>query len=203
MDLLEGHANWLVRFREKNRVKKILRLLDVQSTDTVVDVGCHTGNISRWIVQKCQNLIGIDLDPLCLKEAQKNLPYKNVRLIQSSIENIDLNDEISHKTLCAETLEHIENPQRGLEELLRITKPGGKIIIGVPNETMIQAIKRTLHQLGIAKMLGNLSPGLSPGHLHFFGKQKLIEIIGNRAKISYLKYSFPTYTYVFCVLEKE
>lgn len=46
-------------------------------------------------------------------------------------EDLPLNDETADVVICSNALDHVDNPWKGLSELARITKVGGKIIIEV------------------------------------------------------------------------
>ncbi len=52
--------------------------------------------------------------------------------IYSEIDNIPVNDDAYDFILCTEVFEHIPEPIKAMKELVRICKPGGKILITAP-----------------------------------------------------------------------
>jgi ubiquinone/menaquinone biosynthesis C-methylase UbiE len=61
------------------------------------------------------------------------------RLNGVSIQQGDLNGELPFAdrsfdyVTCLEGLEHIENPQQAIREFARVLRPGGKVIVSIPN----------------------------------------------------------------------
>ena len=49
------------------------------------------------------------------------------------IENTGLPDENFDLDICTQVLEHVDNPNAALEEIFRILKPEGHLIISVPH----------------------------------------------------------------------
>ena len=54
--------------------------------------------------------------------------------IVSEITSIPVEDSSFDSALCTDVLEHVPNPNATIQELRRIVKPGGKIIITVPTQ---------------------------------------------------------------------
>lgn len=76
-------------------VEKMLELVDVKRTDTVVDLGCGDGRIVVTAAQKfgCKS-IGYDLDKECLRLARENVKQNDLKermqIIEEDIFNVDL-----------------------------------------------------------------------------------------------------------------
>lgn len=90
--------------------KTVMSLKDHQ---VKVDIGCGL-NKQRDIGLDIKRLPGVDV----VADVSKNLPFKDNTI-----------DEI----FCSHTIEHIENPIKLIEEIWRITKPKGKVVIKVPH----------------------------------------------------------------------
>ena len=52
--------------------------------------------------------------------------------IIGDIHNLPFDDDTQEAILCLAVLEHVENPIKGMEELHRVLKPGGKLLVYVP-----------------------------------------------------------------------
>lgn len=119
----ENHAwsmNSIVSsFLEKNR------------TNIIVDVGCGNGFFSE---NYCLNNVvyGIDISGIMLRHAKN----KGLHPIQSDALSMPLISDFSDMTLCISAIQLFNKEQdvnQCLEELIRITKPGGTIILATIN----------------------------------------------------------------------
>lgn len=63
-----------------------------------------------------------------------NFHYRDPRLhfLSAWSDDLPLRDELLDVTICAGVLEHIADPDGTVDELLRVTKPGGLVILQVP-----------------------------------------------------------------------
>ena len=95
---------------------------------TVVDVGCGNGRIGRLIAPMCENYIGCDLSE-SVYAFPSYLKTKNISLVSASGTDLPLKDESTDVAICWGVLHHMDLPLKGLEELMRVTKPGGEILI--------------------------------------------------------------------------
>ncbi|MDA9689864.1 class I SAM-dependent methyltransferase [Betaproteobacteria bacterium] len=95
---------------------------------TIADVGCGNGRIGRLIAPLSENYIGLDLSQ-SVYAFPGYLMSKNITLVRASGTDLPLVENLSDITLCWGVLHHMDKPMEGLEELIRVTKPGGTILI--------------------------------------------------------------------------
>lgn len=98
------------------------------SDKTVVDVGCGNGRIGRLVAPLAKNYYGLDLSE-SVYAFPKYLESKNITLVRASGTDLPLNNGIADVTICWGVLHHMNEPMKGLNELVRVTKPGGSILI--------------------------------------------------------------------------
>jgi 2-polyprenyl-3-methyl-5-hydroxy-6-metoxy-1,4-benzoquinol methylase len=112
--------NEMREFIESN-VKNTIDSLELENK-IVVDIGL-TGHVKDALINKNINFETIDIvsnnNPTYICDITKN----NSKII---------NDDRFDVTICTEVLEHTNNPILAIEELKRITKKGGYIIISTP-----------------------------------------------------------------------
>ncbi len=111
----------------------IERAANLTAGDRIVDCGAGTGELARELrgmfEPKGIVVIGIEYS----EEARRlALERKGTQLLSGSILDLPLRDETSMVTIALDVLEHVENDHLAFSELLRITAPGGIIIINVP-----------------------------------------------------------------------
>ena len=103
----------------------------------VLDAGCGDGiNLSflarladarRWPTQ----LIAADYSTLRITRARNQ---RASGLIQTSLTALGVHDASIDVVLCNQVLEHVPDCQAALREVRRVLRPGGLLLVGVPNE---------------------------------------------------------------------
>lgn len=119
----------------KRRAKKIIKGLDLKKGDKIIDVGCGDG-FYLYILSHLPiktNLLGYDYDKIVLANAKKNLGPKKIRLVNGSATKIPFKNDSFDKAIMTEVLEHIDDDKKALFEVNRILKPGGTLLLTVPN----------------------------------------------------------------------
>ncbi len=97
----------------------------VQPRSTVIDFGCGTGGILKYLA--CARRIGIEINEPSITEACRSGIEVHTSLSDVPSSSCDL--AISHHAL-----EHVPEPRLVIAELHRVLKPGGSLVIVVPCE---------------------------------------------------------------------
>jgi ubiquinone biosynthesis O-methyltransferase len=121
----------------KERQKSVLKSLNLQKKDTVLDAGCGEGFFSIKISKECKKVYGVDIAKTAF---QKNNTKKgNVIFKKMNIERLEFPDEFFDKITCVETIEHVLNPDKVLKECHRVLKKDGIFVISYPfiNKTLM------------------------------------------------------------------
>ncbi|MGH0033766.1 MAG: class I SAM-dependent methyltransferase [Myxococcota bacterium] len=101
----------------------------------VVDIGCGLGHVLELVHQRAPGLqlVGADPSDKCLQFTRERLP--DASLVQISEDHLDpalLGDDFD-TSLMIHSLEHMLSPPDAIRTALSITKPGGHLILAVPN----------------------------------------------------------------------
>lgn len=99
-------------------------------TGKILEVGIGSGaNLEFY--REDMDVTGIDFSPGMLELAQKKLELhnlKNVQLLEMDIENMNFPDNTFHSVLSTCVFCTVPNPEKGLQEIYRVLKPGGRAI---------------------------------------------------------------------------
>lgn len=204
MSVLEDHPNALVRMHERGRKRRILAMGSPKQTDVVVDIGCEQGTVSAALADNCRYLVCVDIDHAMLLGARERIGSGKAAFVVADAQHLPFRDCWADLTLSTHTLEHLPEPRLGLRELVRITKPEGRLIINVPNERMVLMFKRLfLVRLRLGRLFQGINMGLAPGHLWIFSLQLLKEICRGQAIVERSGFNPPFFTNLFVVARPE
>jgi len=109
-----------------------IRYLEINAGDRVCDFGCGTGLVMRDIATNYLDVTVTGVERSVSqwsKAVENNKGIANVKLINEDIMRTNLPDNHFDVTYCRYVLEHNPNPVEVVQEMVRITKPNGKIVI--------------------------------------------------------------------------
>lgn len=102
----------------------------IEPTDVVLECACGTGAISKFIAPVCKKLLATDYSAGMLKQAaRKCRKYPNVLIRKADITDIKCRDDRFDKVVAGNVIHLLPEPEKALQELERVVKPGGLIII--------------------------------------------------------------------------
>lgn len=99
--------------------------------EKILDLGCGEGTRLSWLAEKGRRGVGVDISPTAIKMAQKS--YPQLEFIQADLEKIPLESESFDLVYSAYVLEHLEKPEKVLQEAIRLTKKDGSLVLIAPN----------------------------------------------------------------------
>jgi len=111
------------------RDKPFLSMLRPEQGDNILDVGCGLGYFTDMLSSDGAKCTGIDLDERCIEYCQENMRGK-YRV--ANVTDLPFADNYFNKILCTEVLEHIKENGVVLDEIVRVTKNSGIIVVSTP-----------------------------------------------------------------------
>ncbi len=182
------NKSFIVRFIEEKRVKTVLNFADIQNSDKVIEIGCEGGYLLKKMLF-AQEIIGLDIARNALEDAKRDIKSDKVKLVCADASNVPFEDFYFDKVICSQTLEHLGNPEKVIAEMFRIVKPGGAIIVSVPNERVLIILKKFFVKIGLFNLLfPNLEPRGSSWHIQVFSKRKICQLLKKYFIIQRFKY---------------
>jgi SAM-dependent methyltransferase len=113
-----------------DHVSFIVRAAGNRTAVDLLDVGCGSGTLLGLLKHRGFRALGVDFSA----EAARLADAENgVRVVVGSLEQAGFPDHSFDIVTLFHILEHIANPRQVLAEVSRILKPGGVIVVQVPN----------------------------------------------------------------------
>lgn len=124
-NLFENIVNGKVN---KQLCKEVAELME--EFDRVLECACGTGMITKHIAPRCKEVFATDFSIGMLKQAKKNcMKFSNVKVKKADITELKYKDGSFDKVVAGNVIHLLDEPYKALEELLRVCKKGGKVII--------------------------------------------------------------------------
>ena len=101
----------------------------------VLDAACGEGYGSYLLkTWGASSVDGIDIDQETIEKANALFKSKELKFHCCNVESLPFDDHSFDLIVSFETIEHLSNPEKFLDEVHRVLKPGGVIIISCPND---------------------------------------------------------------------
>lgn len=165
----------------KQRVKLFLQWLELSPHDRVLDGGCGRGfvlNLARAVTES--ELVGVELERDLLAVARRNLIGRGIWFVNGDVCRLPVADSAFDKVILAEVLEHLPDDRAGLEEILRVTRPGGVIAISVPNANyplLWDPVNKVLEALFDTHVARGPFAGIWANHVRLYTVDQLVELV--------------------------
>lgn len=103
-----------------------------ENPKVMLDLGCGTGDMIKKILNHDPDIqvYGLDISPKMVKKASTKFPEGCVKVGDS--EHIPWDDESFDLVVCNSAFHHFPNPTNVLNEINRVLKKDGKLIMGEP-----------------------------------------------------------------------
>jgi ubiquinone/menaquinone biosynthesis C-methylase UbiE len=114
-------------------IKDIVRKLGLSPADHLVDLGCANGLMAAGLAKHCRKIVGVDFSIGELQRAAGNAGRLcNLKFVCGDASHLPLAENSADKVLMYGVAPHLELEffESVLNELFRICKPGGKILVG-------------------------------------------------------------------------
>jgi len=126
-------VEWLVRLIGARHVRFFLR--DLAPAARVLDVGCGRGVLLREIAERGFEAHGVEANAAAARGADARAEVRIAPRLADAGYPAAFFDEV----VIWHVLEHLRDPRETLEEVRRILRPGGRLVVAVPNLSSAQA----------------------------------------------------------------
>jgi SAM-dependent methyltransferase len=123
-----GRPSYSWRFGQDRRLEMVRRFVDLDGA-RILDVGCGIGTYVRRFRQYSDEVHGIEVEPGRVAEASAELP----NIVLAVGEALPYPDRHFDLVFSNEVIEHVDDDRQTACEMVRVTKPGGAIVLFAPN----------------------------------------------------------------------
>ena len=111
----------------------------------VLDAGCGVGGVTRTLVARGARVVALDIGPSLAAETKARC---GCDAVVGSLASTGFASDSFDAVLSSEAVEHTPDPRASVRELYRLVKPGGSLVISMPNR-LWQAPVRAASALGL------------------------------------------------------
>ena len=104
----------------------------IKPDEAVLDIACGTGEFERLVLEEnpAQLIDGVDFSEQMLDRAiQKCQGYSNVSFQVASATKLPSSSARYDVVVCANAFHYFEKPEKALQEMRRVSKTGGRVVI--------------------------------------------------------------------------
>lgn len=128
-----------------------------------LDVGAATGFFMSIAKKRGYDVTGVEISDYASEKGRE----KGLQIYTGDLHSVAFQSDMFDVVSLCDVLEHVPSPTKFLEEVTRILKPGGYILINTPNaESIVAKILRTRWHLIVP-----------PEHLHYFSPRNLSQYL--------------------------
>ena len=172
-DEIAGKYDFMNRFLsagiDRSWRKKAIRVLAKDRPRYILDVATGTGDMALTAAKllKPEKITGIDISEKMLEIGRKKIDNEGltekIELLAGDSETINFADNTFDGVMVAFGVRNFENLQQGLKEILRVMKPGAKLVV----------LEFSKPKTGIIKLLYHFYMGkLAPAIAKIFNQNK-------------------------------
>jgi ubiquinone/menaquinone biosynthesis C-methylase UbiE len=110
-----------------------LALKYIGEGDKVLDFGCGCGWGTEEISKKTKNVVGIDIDEEAVEIGRQR--YPNIDLRVQDLFDLNSGTDYFDVVTGVESIEHVDDPRKVLEEFHKVLRKNGTLILTTPNGT--------------------------------------------------------------------
>jgi 2-polyprenyl-3-methyl-5-hydroxy-6-metoxy-1,4-benzoquinol methylase len=119
----------------------------------ILEIGCGRGGFSCWLATRPtppREVVAVDYSSVAVEKGRAYAQHKGISGITwqtGDIQAIDQADGSCDTVVSCETIEHVPDPFKAVQELARILKPGGRLFLTTPNYFGVYGLYRAYMRL--------------------------------------------------------
>jgi SAM-dependent methyltransferase len=147
-------------------LRRDFALSEISSTDSVLDLGCGTGDLTAEIARSGAATVGVEVAEAAVQRARARHPELDFQL--APIEGpLPFDDNAFAVVFASEVIEHVADTARWLSEVRRVLAPRGRLLLTTPNHGRLRLALGGVERF--SEPLGD--------HLHLYTARSLRDVL--------------------------
>lgn len=116
---------------------------DIRGAKHILDAGCGNGRYTRFLLKHADAdavITSFDYSQQMLRRARKRVANPRITHVAADLTRLPYADATFDAAVCGWVLEHLPDPRPGLQQLARVLKPGGKLLLLATEQTLNGAL---------------------------------------------------------------
>ncbi|MEM6253351.1 MAG: methyltransferase domain-containing protein [Cyanobacteria bacterium P01_D01_bin.156] len=134
----------------------LLELLDPKAGESILDLGCGTGQLTQAIAQTGATVTGLDADATMIATAQQQYPHLSFRVADACTFTVS---EKVDGIFSNAVLHWVRPPEKAVQAIAQAMKPGGKFVTEFGGKGNVQKIVNAVETV---RQQRDLSPWYFP-----------------------------------------
>ena len=126
---LRGEPSYVWRAGQQRRLEMIVQAAGERIQGRILENGCGVGMYVEHLAQQGGTVIGLEYDFERAAEARTRSPH----ILNAAGECVPLPSSSFDLVLSHEVIEHVQDDRAAVREMIRVIKPGGRVVIFCPN----------------------------------------------------------------------
>ncbi len=144
----------------------------------MLDIGCGSGQFTAVLVASLKSftsVTGVDVEEESLAEARQRFPGPEFRFLRASSQTLPFESESFDLICISKALHHVEEPEETLDEMWRLARTGGYLLI---NEMHRDHLKQAqVSHMQYHHLRSDIDRLLGINHHHTFTRDDLVRLV--------------------------
>jgi SAM-dependent methyltransferase len=176
-----GTKNPIARALMRGFLGAVGELFGGERPANVLEVGCGEGRLADHLVRNVFRPERFDACDLSLAALAPDVDPM-IRFFEGSIYELPYEAHQFDLVVCCEVLEHLAEPERGLAEVLRVSRR--RVLLSTPREPIWRG-------LNLARLKYVSDWGNTPGHVQHWGRRELVSFVERQASVETVRTPLP------------
>jgi ubiquinone/menaquinone biosynthesis C-methylase UbiE len=142
----ERYEGWfstpIGRLVKETECRLVMEMLNPSVGEKILDAGCGTGVFTMDYLAAGAEVVGLDISQPMLDAAVGKASDYPFLAVRGDMLCLPFEDDSFDKAVSVTALEFIEDARRAVDELFRVTKPGGVVVVATLNSLSPWAARR-------------------------------------------------------------
>lgn len=159
---------------ENLRVDEAIRTLG--GGKRFLDIGCAAGVLSKAVCGRYEEVYGVDIAEDAVRLARENGVI--ARRVDLNCETLPFDTDFFDAVTALSVLQYVYDPEHALRECHRILRPGGELLLSVPNMRSLGKLFRVFVRGRFPQTAKAYNFGCDGGAIHYFCSKDVLDLLG-------------------------